>query len=342
MYREIAKQIQQGKWRPFYVLCGTETFLMEEMIAHMKTHALRDADDTYNYSALDLEQVPVESLVQEAETLPFIGEKRLVVGRNAWFLTGSTGRAEVKHDVDALLAYAQSPLDSSIVVLTVPHAKLDERKKVVKQLKKWATVVRFTPLERGELRAWIKRKVSQFGARIEADAVERLIQLVGTELRLIYQECIKLATYVGEGGTVTSRHIDDIVPRSLEEDIFKLVDCIGRTDIEGALGVFYDLLKKREEPLKILSLIARQFRIMLQVKELSSRGFSQKQVASMLGLHPYPVKIASQQGKLFSEQALKALLLEANHADYAIKSGYKDKTLAVEWYIMRVNRWVKA
>lgn len=305
----------------------------------MKKHTLTDGADDFNYSVFDLEQVPVETLIQEAETLPFMGDKRLIVGQNAWFLTGSKGKTEVHHDLDALTAYAESPLDSSVVALTVQHNKLDERKKLVKQLKKNGTAVNFAPLAPSELRAWIKRKVSQYGASIQPEAVEKLIQQVGNDLQLIHQECAKLATYVGEGGTVTSEHIADMIPRTLEEDIFKLIDYMGKMKIEGALGVFYDLLKKREEPLKILALIARQFRIMLQVKELSSRGYSQKQIASTLGLHPYPVKIAAQQSELFSDKALKTLLLQANKTDYAIKSGQKEKTLALEWYILSVNRW---
>lgn len=335
MYQKIAKDIQQGRWSPLYVLYGTETYLLEEMISHMKKHALNDDADDFNYAVFDLEQVSVETLLQEAETLPFMGDRRLVIGQNALFLTGAKAKKEVNHHLDALIAYTESPLDSSVVVLTVPHSKLDERKKLVKRLKKVGTVVNFTPLGASELRAWIKRKVSQFGAEIDPAAVEKLVQQTGNDLRLIDQECTKLATYAGEGGMIRPHQIDDLVSRALEEDIFKLVDYMGKKTIEGALDVFYDLVKKREEPLKILALIVRQFRIMLQVKELSSRGYSQKQIASMLGLHPYPVKIAAQQSKQFSDRELGTLLLEGKKTDYAIKSGQKEKTLALEWYILR-------
>lgn len=335
MYQKVAKDIQQGKWSPLYVLYGTETYLIEEMVRHMKINALSGNADDFNYAVFDLEQVPVESMLQEAETLPFMGDRRLVIGQNAWFLTGAKAKKEVSHNLDALAAYTESPSDSSVVVLTVLHSKLDERKKLVKQLKKCGTVMNFKGLGTAQLRAWIKRKVSQYGAMIDSAAVEKLVQQTGNDLRLIHQECVKLATYVGEGGTITIQHVGVMVPRALEEDIFKLVDYMGKMKIEGALGVFYDLIKKREEPLKILSLIARQFRIMLQVKEMSLRGYSQKQTASALGLHPYAVKIAAEQGKQFSDKQLGALLLEAKKTDYAIKSGQKDKTLAIEWYLLR-------
>lgn len=339
MYQKVVKQIEQGKWSPLYVLYGTELYLLEEMLAHLKKFTLTDGDDDFNYAVFDLEQTPVETLIQEAETLPFMGEKRLIVGRNAWFLTGTRGQTEVEHQLSSLTAYTESPLDSSIVVLIVPHHKLDERKKLVKHLKKYGVVVNFAQLDQHALRTWISRKVSQHRVDIQPAAIQRLIEQVGNDLQLLSQECTKLATYVGGGGTITVEHVDAMIPRTLEEDVFKLVDYIGKMNIQAALSVFYDLVKKREEPIKILSLIARQFRIILQVNELNARGYSQKQIASTLGLHPYPVKIAAQQGKQFTDKALRTLLLEANKTDYAIKLGQKEKTLALEWYILSVNRW---
>lgn len=342
MIQKIAKQIQQGVSSPLYVLYGTETYLVEEMLTHMKEHILGEGADDFNFASFDLEREPIETLIQEAETLPFIGDKRLIIGRNAWFLTGSKGKTEVNHDLKALAAYIQTPLDSSIVVLVVPHSKLDARKKLVKEIKKQGVIVDCEPLKPAALRTWIKRAVARYGADIAPEAIEGLVQKVGNDLRLLRQECHKLATYVGEGGSIALNHVEKMIPRSLEDNVFKLIDEMGKMNIAGALDIFYDLVKKREEPIKILALMARQFRIILQVKELNARGYSQKQAASTLGLHPYPVKIAAQQGQLFSERSLQKLLLEANRTDYAIKSGQKEKTLAVEWYLLSMKQWVRA
>lgn len=342
MIQQIAKQIEQGVWSPLYVLYGTETYLVEEMLTHMKKHILGERADDVHYAHFDLEQEPIETLIQEAETLPFVDGKRLIIGWNAWFLTGSKKKTEVNHDLKALATYIQAPLASSIVVLTVPHSKLDARKKLVKEIQKQGIIVECQPLKPPALRAWIKRRVARDGADMAPEAMEKLVHKVGNDLHLLHQECHKLATYVGEGGIIHLDHVEEMIPRSLEDNVFKLIDEMGQMNIAGALDVFYDLIKNREEPLKILSLMARQFRIILQVKELSARGYSQRQAASMLGLHPYPVKIAAQQGRLFSERSLQKLLLEANHTDYAIKSGQKDKTLAVEWYLLSMRRWVGA
>lgn len=342
VFQKVMTQVKNGALAPIYILYGTETHLMEQMLAHLKKYTLTGGHDDMNYVTFDLEQTPVEELIQEAETMPFLGEKRLIVGYNATFLTAVRRKEPVSHRLERLTDYAENPLASSVIVLTVHHDKLDERKKLVKQLKASGQAVRFSPLGPRELTAWIQRQATSYGVRIAPEAAERLVQHAGNDLRLLEKECAKLAIHAGEGGTVTTEDIALMTPRALEENIFKLVDHLGKKQTGEALAVFYDLLKKREEPIRILSLIARQFRIMLQVKELGGAGRTQKQIASALGLHPYAVKIALKQHSRFSEKALQRLLLETKRTDYAIKTGRQEKTLAVELYLLSINRWARA
>ncbi len=107
-------------------------------------------------------------------------------------------------------------------------------------------------------------------------------------------------------------------------------------ELDEALLIYHDLLKQKEEPLKLLALIARQLRIYYQVKELSRRSYSQKQMATQLKIHPYVVKLASQQINRFEDQQLLSLLESAADTDYAIKTGKMDKVLAVEMLLMKL------
>ncbi len=110
---------------------------------------------------------------------------------------------------------------------------------------------------------------------------------------------------------------------------------VGKTD--QALAVLYDLLQNREEPIRILALIIRQFRILLQVHTLTSQGKSEREIASMLGLHPYPVKLAVRQCRAFSEKSLRTLLRKAIEADQGIKTGRIEKKLALEHLLLQIG-----
>jgi DNA polymerase-3 subunit delta len=337
MDRELLQEIKKGIVHPVYFFYGTETFLIEETVEWMEEQLMPKGDGFGNIVKLDLEEVPVQALVQEAETLPFFGERRLIVGKNAYFLTTLKNRGGVDHNPEALLSYLEQPLASSVVILIAPTDKLDKRKKVAKALEKQARTMNFEPLKGPALLDWLQKRFKHLQVNIEKQALRDLVLLVGNDLRLLHQECVKLATYVGQGGTVTSQVVAELVPRTLEQDVFKLTDRIAHRKIDEAFSIWYDLLYQREEPIRILALIIRQFRLMLQVKVLSQQGMSEKEIASFLKVHPYPVKLAYKQGASFSEKTLRSLLARAIETDQDIKSGKIDKVLAVERLLLQVN-----
>jgi DNA polymerase III subunit delta len=333
MYRTLAREIMKGHIEPVYLFYGKEGFLIEEMVHLLRKHVLPSEDPSFHEVILDLEEIPVQQLVQEAETPSFFGGRRLVIGKNAWFLTALKGKDNVEHQPEELLRYTENPLESNVVVLIVPAEKLDTRKKTVKALEKNCCTVAFPSLEEKELPGWVAKRLKQAGAAAQPEAVRRLIQLTGNDLRMLDQECRKLAAYAGKE-EITPEMVEQLVPRTLEHDVFKLVDCVARQKTDEALSILYDLLYQREEPIRILALLIRQYRIMLQVKVLVQQGKSERQIASALGLHPYPVKLAVRQGEAYSEKTLRSLLLKAIETDQAVKSGKIDKVLALERFLM--------
>jgi DNA polymerase III subunit delta len=338
--RELLKELKQGNVRPVYFLYGSETFLLEETLKKMRDLLAEGLDDPGAVVTMDLEVVPVQVLVEEAEIPPFFSERRVIIGKNAHFLTTSRPRGGPDHDPDALLAYLQRPMPTSVVILTCGTDKLDKRKKVVKELESRARTVKFDPLEGKEILKWLQERFRERKVEIDAQALKELALLVGPNLSLLDSECRKLATHVGEGGKVYVRTVVELVPRTLEQDVFKLTENIARRRIDEALRVWQDLMYQKEEPIRILALIIRQFRLMLQVKALHRQGMPEKEIAARLKVHPYPVKLALKQGSAFSEKALRTLLLKAIAADQEIKSGRIDKALAVERLILDVQTLV--
>lgn len=337
MIRQLYQELKQGDIHPVYLFYGSETFLMDEACEEIRNQVLPEENRDWDETIMDLEEVPVQALVQEVETPSFFGERRVVTGRNAWFLTGARTKEKVPHQPDELIRYVQQPMESNILILTVPSDKLDARKKVVKELRKKVREVVFQPLEAKELTAWVSKRLKQTGVDVHPRSGEQLIHRVGGDLRLLNQEIGKLASFAGTGGSITPEVVEELVPRTLEQDVFKLVDQVSRRQIGAALSIYYDLLSNREEPIRILSLIIRQFRIMLQVKVLARQGRSEREIASLLKVHPYPVKLASRQGKAYPESLLRQLLSRSIEADQEIKSGRIEKTLAVEKLLLSVG-----
>lgn len=332
------KEIESGQFAPVYLFYGGETFLMEDAIRRLEDAVLGGGEDRqWNHTVMDLEEMPIQDLVLEAETPSFFGGHRLVVGKNAWFLTANRGKEKQEHRPEELVRYAARPLEGNVLVITVSAEKLDVRKKVVKDLKKKVREVVFQPLDSKELPRWVAGKLKETGVKVHPRTTEALIRQVGGDLQLLDMEIRKLATYVGTSGRITPETVAEMVPRTLEQDVFKLVDRVARRKTAEGIALFYDLLQNREEPIRILALIIRQFRLMLQVKVLAAKGMSEREIASTLKVHPYPVKLALRQVHTCSEGALREWLFQSIEAERDIKSGRIDKTLALERLILSVR-----
>ncbi|WP_377888417.1 DNA polymerase III subunit delta [Alkalihalobacillus sp. R86527] len=334
---EIKKKIKQGNLDPVYLLMGTEAFLINDLVKLIIDKGLPMEEREFGLATYDLNETPVQEAIEEAETMPFLGEKRVVLLKNPSFLTAVKDKSKVEHNLDALMQYAENPSPFTILIIEAPYEKLDERKKLVKSLKKAGAFVKAEALEDRHLGDWLQQRAKELHVALDKAGEERLVQLIGSHLMLLQQEIDKMALYVGEGGTVNEEVVDLLVARTLENDIFALIDRIVRKDLNTAFRILYDLLKINEEPIKILSLVGRQFRIIYQVSELAKRGYGQKQMASQLKLHPYAVKIAHQQSKSFNEEQLLYILDQIAETDYEMKTGKMEKKLLLELLLTKIK-----
>ncbi|OIJ16675.1 DNA polymerase III subunit delta [Anaerobacillus alkalilacustris] len=333
-FLQVQKKIKSGNFSPIYLLYGTEVFLIEEIIHSIINKVLTEDEYDFNLSTYELKETPISLAIEEALTIPFMGSYRVVIVKDPQFLTGKD-QTKVEHDLKAFESYILNPVPETIFVVVAPYEKLDERKKIVKLLKKEAEVVAALPFNEQEMDKWLENRVKKYEVAISVPAKELLTQLLGNRLVMIAREIEKLSLFVGRGGTIDETTVQQLVSKTVEQDVFTLVDHVVHRRKQEALQVFYELIKQKEEPIKILSLLARQFRILYQVKELSKRGYSQQNIAGTLKLHPYVVKLANQQGKLFSEKQLLKFIDELAETDYKIKTGKIEKQLALELFIIQ-------
>lgn len=339
--QDVMRELDAGRVRPLYVFYGEEPYLIDEMVRRFVERLVPPEDRDLNVAVYDLTDVPVQVVVEDWLTLPFVGERRLVVGTQALFLTAERLPKKVEHDPDALLNALVAPPTFSTLVLTVPTAKLDERKRVVKALREAAAVVAFSPLKGAALSDWLAAHARDLGVHLAADAAEELVMRVGDELPFLATEVEKMAQYVGPGGTITADVVRELAPRTLEQDVFALIDSVCRVDTAAAYRMLRDLWLQQEEPVRLVALLARQFRLILQVKTMSAKGYGTQQIAQRLRVHPYGVKKAMEQGRRFTEEHLLAILDALAEADYCMKAGWMDKELAVEAFVARLAHWLQ-
>lgn len=338
MVLDIWKQIKQREIAPIYLVYGTEAFLINETKQLILNQVLDEEEKDFNFSAYDLEETPIEVALEDAETFPFLGERKVIFLHNPVFLTAEKTKEKIDHNISRLEAYLKQPAPYTVIVFSAPYEKLDERKKITKELKKTAQTVEAKKLNENELKNWIKERAKGSGILFEPDALELLITLVGTNMFMITSEVDKLSLYAGEEKHIDVTIVEKLVSRSLEQNIFTLIEKVVQRKLDEALRIYYDLLKQNEEPIKILALLSGQFRLIYQVKELSRRGYGQQQIAVYLKTHPFRVKLAAGQAGKFTDEELTNLMTLLADADYQMKTGGMNKSLLIEMLLFKLKR----
>lgn len=333
----ILKEIEQGKVRNVILLHGPETYIIDNSVKKIISSMLSEDEIEFNCTQYDLTDTPLDLALDDAETMGFMSDKKIVVIKNAVFLTGQKDKTKIEHNITRLEEYVKDPSPFTILVIIAPYEKLDKRKKITKLLTKEAGVIEAASFNERNAENWIREETNKLHIRITDGAIGRLIQYVGANLLVLENELKKIATYLNEGEELTEDIVDEMVAKTLEQNVFTLVEKVTTRQLDSAITILYDLLRQNEEPIKILSLITRQFRIIFQSKILSQQRMSPRDIVKQLNLHPYAVKLAIEQGRHYEHTELQDILRQLAELDYQMKTG-KNKRLLLELFITSLHK----
>jgi len=332
----VLKRINSGQVQPVYLCWGRETYLMEQLIQAVIGQKAGGEFREFAVQTYSMLETPLQQILDDAETAPFLVPHKVIVARDAHLFTGASVKSKAEHDADRLLDYVKSPAEHSVVIFVVETDKLDERKKIVKEMIRLGFAVPFPVLNARELQAWVEQRAKELNIRLEPEAAEYVLLNVSGHLQQLSGELDKLADYCGPGGRVTLHDAQQLISRSAEYHVFMLVDEVVNRKIGSALRMLHELLEQKEEPVKIIALLARQFRIVLQARELAERGAARAQIAAQVGIPPFAVQKALDQGMRYSSRQISSILSQLADLDHAIKTGQLDKTLGLELFLMKL------
>ncbi|MBX6394157.1 MAG: DNA polymerase III subunit delta [Alicyclobacillaceae bacterium] len=310
------EEIRAGQLVPLYGISGTEPYVIRLLVEELR-QACGITMPELNVSRFDLFHTPVQQVVMEARIPPFMDQRRLIVATGGGSLHG---RSKVDHDVSVWEEYVADPSPESVVVVLFGDQKVDERKQWVRTIKgngRWWVC---PALRDHELAAWIRHESARLGISVDEQAVRRLVLLSGGHLELLAGELEKLSLYA-PGQRLTSDDIDRVVVPFPEQDVFRWVDDLVCLRMDRALTGLENLLKQKESPIKLLMLVARQYRLMYHAAVQSQRGYSGQQIATQLGIRPFAYKVALEQSRLYTVRQIGRVLQRLAEVDADIKTG---------------------
>ncbi|MGX6429105.1 DNA polymerase III subunit delta [Levilactobacillus yonginensis] len=317
---ELLKTLGQGgQLANVYLILGEADYLQRRLKAGFK-NSVPAEEQTMNFVSYDMDTVPLAVALDDAMAAPFFGERRVVCIDNPQFLTGETKKQKVDHDIDSLQTYLGSPMPSTVLVFFAPYEKLDGRKKVVKQLKKTATMIEIGNFSERDVRQFIGDQLKSDGYSMAPNALNELIQRTDADLTLMMSELPKLELFTLPAKEIQLSAVTGLVRQTLTQNVFDLVNRVLAKDTAGAVTLYRELLLAKEEPLRINAILQGQFRLLIQTKILAKQGYSQGKLASILKVHPYRIKLALQSHRRFKLTDLNRAYLGLFRVEQQMKS----------------------
>lgn len=320
-YQEFLRKFDAGELRPVYFFQGPERFLIEEALDHVKNALIQPDAADFNFDKFSAKDVEIGMVIEQAQTMPFLSKLRLI------FLTDVH---ELQTEAQkTLLPYLADPNRSTCLILTAE--KLDSRTKFAQALKKQAEVVQFWKLFDNDVPRWIVARANQYGYSMSTYTATELMEFVGNDLRQLENELKKIIAYTSTKD-ITSQIVQQVVGDIRERDIFELVDAVGGGNVIEALRILNQLLIEGEQPLKILAMMTRQFRLLWKLKAtlVEQKTASARQLSAQVGVPPRSVEQLQRQVKRFSQVQLKNGMRRLYDVDRGLKSSANSPKILLE------------
>lgn len=325
--KRIAQDIKSQTFRNVYLLYGEEAYLRRQYRDNLKK-ALVSEDDTMNCSVYSGKEVNVGEVIDLAETMPFFAERRAIIIENSGFF---------KTAADERLIALIKALPQTTYLIFVEE-EVDKRGKLYKAVTANGYAALCEMQDEATLKKWIMGLLKRENKMITADALGLLLDKTGTNMETIKREVEKLICYKYFDDGITAADVEELCTVQIQNRIFDMVEAVAVKNQKTALALYYDLLALKEAPMKILALIARQFHMLLQVKEMKQKGYPENEIAQKTGLNPYYLKKKYiPQAAQFQLPKLEEALRACVDAEENVKTGKMPDTLSVELIIVGLS-----
>lgn len=324
----------------FYLLHGPDDFASAEFLTGLKNQLGDPTMVSLNTTVFDSKSASLPEIASACATLPFLTERRLVIVEG--WLTKLLSKTEDEDEASAddtpstakqtlkdLGEYLPEVPPTTALVL-VERRALPETNALLKLALKndWA-LVKFFDLPKGDaLAGWIRQRAKTEHGDLTREAALALANLE-TDPRALGNEITKLLTYVDYARPVELEDVETLTPAGGEAKIFDMVDSIGQRKGPQAMRELHKLLDK-EDPLYVLGMIVRQFRLILQAKEMLDARHAEGEVARALNLHPYPAGKICAQSRNFALTDLERIYRRLLEYDAEIKTGQIEAGAALD------------
>ena len=349
----LKKAIKNNEIGNLYLFYGPEEYLKRNYTEYIEKILLPEESRLFNKVVLD-GKTTAAAIIDHCETLPAFSDRRVVVVKNSGFFKGKKGAAGESDGgkrrksaggkdgkggkssrEDELADFLEDVPEHTCLIFI--ESEIDKRIKYIDIIKKHGLIVEFARKRPEELAGWAVRRAKALGYAMAMNTAAQLVEYCEDGMDSLLNEITKLCGYAGDRKEIVLSDIESVCTKSVKSRVFDLTDAIAARQTAKAMMLLNDMAVLKEPMPKVMFMIARQFRQLLQVKLLLGEGMSTSGITSFLKLSPYISGKIIRQARSFSVNKLETAIAKGLELDLAVKTGeMKDRT-AVELLIASMS-----
>ena len=329
-YKKLFDDVRQGRLKPLYFLHGPEEYMKREFVRELVQAALPEAERTFNLDVVHGDEFDAAAFDERVLSFPLFATRRVVVLRNFEALSPANRERVVER------AGAVPPALTLVVESNDEKLETAAHKKMAAVAARDGVAFAFSSLDEAETLERVLARFRREGVAIDPDALDLLVESVGTQLMDLTNEVDKILLSVSEKQTVTRDRVASVVGKYRTDSLFSLLDGIAVAAPATTITRLSSLVESGEEPVFVVAMMLRRVVSLLEVRQIvAERGRAVSQdraLAEHIAATQSPFFAAKlrEQASRTPPQTLELLLANLRWADAKLKSTNLDGKCLVE------------
>ena len=318
-----------------YFLFGNDEFAISRKLKEFESDFTDPTSSDMNTARLDARSMGEDDLNNAVNAMPFLAKRRLVLLANpSAKYNNPSVRKKFLEFVD------KAPDTTRLVIYESVEPRDVEKHWLVKWAEKNNKLIQtkaFMLPRLKDMTGWIINETKNQGGQIEPRAAEMLKDMVGVDTRQAGMEIGKLLAYVNWARPITSQDVEAVCIVTSQQSVFDFVDALSNGNGKTAQHLLHRLLEA-EDPFSLWGMVVRQFRLLIQAREILDGRGNQNDVARVLGVHPFVAEKTTQQATQFSIESLESIYRKLLRIDEGVKTSKVTLDLAMDTLVVELTR----
>ena len=316
-----------------FFLHGNDEFAINRKIKDFESDFSDPTTANMNTARLEARTMTENDLNNAVNAMPFLAAKRLIILSNP---SAKFNNAATRKKFEEFLS--NTPDTAKLVINELMEPKEVEKHWLTKWAAKNSTLIKtqafFLPKQR-DMAGWVVNEVKNQSGQIEPPAAARLAEMVGTDTRQAGMEIAKLLAYVNWDRPVRGSDVDAVCIVTSQQSVFDFVDALSQGNGKIAQKLLHRLLEN-EDPFSLWGMVVRQFRLLIQAREILDGRGNKDDVARALGVHPFVAEKTTGQAARFSMESLENIYHRLLNIDEQVKTSQVTLDLALDTLIVEL------